>query len=111
MTGGLASTVFFSGGGAVHFAGGAAGEQLFFADATSLAAAASIDGGLGYDTLVLTGGAGVTDSAFTHVTNVNQLVLNGAGSQSATLGANAEAAFNNLIVVRAPNAAQRADAC
>jgi Ca2+-binding RTX toxin-like protein len=73
---------------------GGAGNDTFTFSATGLGSNISVDGGAGADTITVSGTSStLTDVAFTHVTHVETLKLQGAGIDSVTLGsfANADA--------------------
>ena len=99
MTGGTAADFIFGGagndtiignGGADLLSGGDNNDAFNFASELNLLAAASIDGGLGTDTIQMTSATTLTDADFAHATSVETLRLTGAST--VTLGANAASA-------------------
>ncbi|SHJ28828.1 Hemolysin-type calcium-binding repeat-containing protein [Roseomonas rosea] len=81
-------------------------DLFLFDDLNRFLAAGPLDGGAGADGLVFLGNVTLTDSHFASLRNMEGLLLDGAGAQSLTLGANAALAFTDgRVAILAPNAA------
>ena len=85
------SDTVVAGSGDNNISTGAADDSIRFADA-NFTSADTVDGGLGANEIRITDAAAVVDADFTSVTNVQTLFLAADAAQSATLGANAQAA-------------------
>jgi hypothetical protein len=72
---------------------------LFRSAAEFIAAAGTLDGGAGSDTLYFQFDAALSDAAFTGLRNLEAIHLAGTGAQSLTLDAQAAAAFGPVVTV------------
>ena len=102
LVGGGGSDIFRSSGGADSMLGGAGNDAFIFSTLADFTAAGRIaDGGVGSDNLKLGFAGAVADSAFSGISNMEQLTLTGTGASSLVLGAAASAAFAGNVVIRA----------
>ena len=90
ITGGSGNDIITGGGGADTLIGGLGNDIFVFASAAILAAAASIDGGAGSNTIKLTAAASLPDSDFAHVAAGTVQTLQLTGASSVTLDINAK---------------------
>jgi Ca2+-binding RTX toxin-like protein len=95
-------------GGVNKLNGGGGADTFNFDNANDLlAAGAYVDGNGGIDRLAFRSAGTITDAHFASVSDMEQIILQGVGTHSLSLGANASAAFNgaaNRIVVNAVQA-------
>ena len=86
------------GGGADTLTGGAGNDTFVFGTAANLAATASINGGIGNNTIQMSAGATLIDANFANITPGTVQTLQLAGKNTVTLGAKASAAGIATVV-------------
>ena len=101
ITTGAGADTITGGGGADNIVAGAGNDSIRFAD-VNFTSADTVVGGAGANEIRIADAAGVVDADFTNVTNVQMLFLAADATQSATLGAAAQAA--GVVTVDATSA-------
>jgi Ca2+-binding RTX toxin-like protein len=98
INGGLSADTITGGAGADVLTGGDGDDTFVFADAAEFEEDTIIDGGVGTDTIQVLGTT-LDDASFDTVFNMESIDFSGASAHSLTLGANADTAFENGIIV------------
>ncbi len=102
IIGGAGDDVITGFGGADTMIGGAGNDTFVFSTLARLTTPGRLaDGGAGSDAVRLNFAGAIADAAFTGLSNMEQLVLRGAGSTAVTLAATAAATFGTLTTVNA----------
>ncbi|MCX6960655.1 MAG: calcium-binding protein, partial [Verrucomicrobia bacterium] len=101
---GSGNDTLFGAGGADSIVAGAGNDLIQFDDASTMIAAASIDGTSGNDTIEITSTAGTTldNTFFTNVSRIGAIQIDG-GDNLVTLGSNASSAGISTIIGGAGN--------
>lgn len=119
LRGGAGADLFRNLGTGDSARGGGGDDGFQFASVADFGTKALLDGGAGYDTVVIAGGGVVTDAMFANASGIENMVFNlgadalvgaGGGRVSVRLGSNAEAAFAiNPITVQVAGGALTVD--